>query len=94
MRQAVRRKCYRGRSTTQHNKGILAPGVNSQSFMDSISNLEVKIENMDSGTLIMHLALNDTEEHYLGLGDDAHTSELNSEFLLLVKIDEFLQRSV
>lgn len=93
--QAVRRKCYRGRSTTLHVNGTFAPGVNSsQSFMDTISTLGGNVENMDSGILVKHLALNDTKENFLELGDDAHTSELNNESLLLVKIDEFLQRRV
>ncbi len=93
MRQAVRRKCYRGRSILDVNVA-LAPRVNSQSFLDTISNLEGDTRNMDSTNLIMHLALNDTREHFFGLCDKAHASEQDNESLLLVKIDEFLHGSV
>jgi len=93
MHQAVRRKCYRGRSTTLDVNVSLAPRVNSESFVDTISNLEGDIRDMDSTNLIMHLALNDSGEHFFGLCDEAHASEQNNESLLLVKIDEFLHGS-
>lgn len=86
----MRRKCYRGTTTVPHTKRTLAPETESPSFVHALS-LKGK---MDNDTLIMHLALNDTKEQYLGLHDDAHIAELDKYSILLIKIDEFLQSSV
>lgn len=72
-------------------RDTLSPETARQSSMDIVSNLDLTKENMDSGALVMHLTLHDTKEHFVWRFEDA---QLNNESLLLVKIDEFLERSV
>ena len=94
MWQTVRRKSYRGRSTALNVQDTGLPsGAASQSFVyREVSNLELPNANIENGTLIMHLTLHDTEDHFVR--EDSHISEQNNESLLLVKVDEFLERSV
>ncbi|KAG0610836.1 hypothetical protein M758_7G095500 [Ceratodon purpureus] len=89
--QTVRRKCYRERSMALNVKDISPSGSVRQSAMDIVSKLDLTKENMGSSTLIMHLAIHDTKEHFVWRREDAL---LDDESLLLVKIDEFLERSV
>jgi hypothetical protein len=72
-------------------KDTLSSGAARQSSMDIVTNLDLTIENMDSSALIMHLALTDTQENFAWQCEDA---QLHNESLLLVKIDEFLERTV
>ena len=51
------------------------------------------LQHMDSGSQIMQLALYDRKDPLASLCADVYSSDLNGPSLLLIKIDEFLQRS-